>query len=362
MRQVRRPYSRDHRGGSAGDAAAQVAGGQELPNPDNDALDRRHRQSRPRRSCRSPLPPPLQAVNASHQVDEVELQGRTSSSWRPARRRSWPNARPCPRRAVLHRRRNDLTDHYVSENVENVLLRLIQATDFDVAARQRGDHLHERDRQDRPPDRRPLDHARRARARMSNRRSSRSWKDHCQDVRPAAKCSDQDLHPDRHHNILFICGGVQRLERIIESASGARRSASGPTPLPQGFTTVARAPHAQPAKVGLISEFIGVLPWRHTLRPRRRRSRPRADRAEERDHPRVPEVPLARRSSCSSSPTGRSRRPPRQPWLADQAPARSARSWRSHLLEVMYDIPERAEIRKCIITEEQSSSARHSCF
>ena len=38
---------------------------------------------------------------------------------------------------------------YVGEDVENILLRLIQAADFDIARAERGHHLHRRDRQDR---------------------------------------------------------------------------------------------------------------------------------------------------------------------------------------------------------------------
>ena len=49
---------------------------------------------------------------------------------------------------------------YVGEDVENILLKLIQAADYDVKGRD-GDHLHRRGRQDRPQGRQPVDHARR---------------------------------------------------------------------------------------------------------------------------------------------------------------------------------------------------------
>ena len=46
---------------------------------------------------------------------------------------------------------------YVGEDVENILLKLIQAADFDVKRGDR-DHLHRRDRQGRAQEREPVDH------------------------------------------------------------------------------------------------------------------------------------------------------------------------------------------------------------
>ena len=47
---------------------------------------------------------------------------------------------------------------YVGEDVENILLKLIQAADYDVKKAETGNHLHRRDRQDRPQEREPVDH------------------------------------------------------------------------------------------------------------------------------------------------------------------------------------------------------------
>ena len=47
---------------------------------------------------------------------------------------------------------------YVGEDVENILLKLIQAADFDIKRAETGDHLHRRDRQDRSQGREPFDH------------------------------------------------------------------------------------------------------------------------------------------------------------------------------------------------------------
>ena len=52
---------------------------------------------------------------------------------------------------------------YVGEDVENIILKLLQAADGDVTRAQNGNHLHRRDRQDRPQGREPLHHPRRLR-------------------------------------------------------------------------------------------------------------------------------------------------------------------------------------------------------
>ncbi len=58
---------------------------------------------------------------------------------------------------------------YVGEDVENIILRLLQAADYDVERAQRGHRLHRRDRQDRPQDAR----TRRSRATSPARACSR---------------------------------------------------------------------------------------------------------------------------------------------------------------------------------------------
>ena len=60
---------------------------------------------------------------------------------------------------------------YVGEDVENMLLKLLHAADFDLESAQRGDHLHRRDRQDRQDEPERLDHPRRLGRRACSRRS-----------------------------------------------------------------------------------------------------------------------------------------------------------------------------------------------
>ena len=47
---------------------------------------------------------------------------------------------------------------YVGEDVENIILKLLQAADGDVPRAQTGHHLHRRDRQDWPQGREPVDY------------------------------------------------------------------------------------------------------------------------------------------------------------------------------------------------------------
>ncbi len=59
---------------------------------------------------------------------------------------------------------------YVGEDVENIILKLLQAADGDVTRAQQRHHLYRRDRQDRAQGREPFDHPRRVAARACSRR------------------------------------------------------------------------------------------------------------------------------------------------------------------------------------------------
>jgi len=75
-------------------------------------------------------------VNAGHQIDDVELQKSNVLLVGPTGSGKTLLAQTSPRSStcVLHRRRH-VADRgrLVGEDVENILLRLIQAADFDVA-------------------------------------------------------------------------------------------------------------------------------------------------------------------------------------------------------------------------------------
>jgi hypothetical protein len=89
---------------------------------------------------------------------------------------------------------------YVGEDVENILLKLIQAADYDVKEGRDRDHLHRRDRQDRPQEREPVDHPGRLR-RGGAAGSAQDPRRHHGVGPPAgrAQAPPPGVHPDRHH-------------------------------------------------------------------------------------------------------------------------------------------------------------------
>ncbi|MFL5757701.1 MAG: ATP-dependent Clp protease ATP-binding subunit ClpX, partial [Chloroflexota bacterium] len=157
-------------------------------------------------------------------------------------------------------------------------------------------------------------------------------------------------------NILFICGGAfDGLEKIVEERVG-RRSI--------GFGSEATMSKADRAKVldklmpedllrfGLIPEFIGRLPVIVTLLPLtvedlvRVLTEPKnAVTRQFQKFLQLDKVELVFTHGALEAAA--------EVALDRKTGARALRSIvEEALLEVMYDIPERAEVRKCIITEE----------
>ena len=164
-------------------------------------------------------------------------------------------------------------------------------------------------------------------------------------------------------NILFICGGAfDGLEKIVEERVGRKSIGFGAEAQISRSERGRILDHLMPEdllKFGLIPEFVGRLPVVVTLSGADRGGPgPDPDRAQERDHPPVPALPVAGQGRA-----GVHRRAPSQA-AAEVALDRKtgARALRSiveeALLEVMYDIPERTDIRKCIITEETIREGR----
>ena len=122
---------------------------------------------------------PLQAGQRRHagrRRRAPEEQHPAGRAHRLAARRCWP--RPWPRVLDVPFCIADATAlteaGYVGEDVENILLRLIQAADFDVARAAARHHLHRRDRQDRAQGATTPRSPATSPARASSRRSSRS--------------------------------------------------------------------------------------------------------------------------------------------------------------------------------------------
>src|SRR6476619_4470375 len=163
-------------------------------------------------------------------------------------------------------------------------------------------------------------------------------------------------------NVLFICGGAfDGLERIVEERVGRRsigfgsKSAMGPV---ERGRILEKVMPEDLLKFGLIPEFIGRLPVMVTLsalsaedlvrvltEPKNAVTR-QFEKFLSLDKVELAFTPGALQAAAEVA-------------LDRKTGARALRSIvEESLLEVMYDIPDRTDIRKCIITEETIRSGR----
>ena len=247
---------------------------------------------------------------------------------------------------------------YVGEDVENILLRLIQAADFDISRAERGIiYIDEIDKIARKGDNPSI--TRDVSGEGVQQALLKIIEGTVANVPPQGgrKHPHQDFIQINTANILFICGGAfEGLENIVGKRVGAKRTlgfASERSSDQDHADLLAPAVQRRPAQVR-ADPGVRRPPAGRGERRSAEQGRPDAhpDRAAQRDQQAVLQAARAW-TSVELVFTRDALEAAAERALQLKTGARGLRTIIEEvLLEVMYEIPSRADVRKCIIGRE----------